>query len=61
MITISEDKKVTIPEDELNRLLHDAWKCGYNEGYQVSQKEAYERGRKVGREDAYRQFTGTFS
>lgn len=65
MITISEDKMVKVPEDELLSLLHNAWEIGYSngydEGYKVSQKEAYERGRKVGCEDAYRQYTGTFS
>ncbi len=37
------------------------WKSGYINGYNKSQKEAYEKGKEVGKEEMYRQMTGTLA
>ena len=46
---------------ELDRIAHEIWKRGYNEGLKASQEQAYEKGKEVGREEMYRQMTRTLA
>ncbi len=50
-----------IPTVSAEYIVNEVWKSGYINGYNKSQKEAYEKGKEVGKEEMYRQMTGTLA